>query len=101
MGLSYDEIVIRGKYYYPATSHYYGKDTLLTRVVECDRCHKKNIPACIGLDDADLCLECAAIIIKLVEDRKNNRVIIKEEPENSDSEEERSLMCSDQFGLFD
>lgn len=47
------DIIKKGRYYYPATSHYDN-----SKNVQCDRCFKNDLKACIGYDSMDLCLEC-------------------------------------------
>ena len=49
----YERILREGTFYYPAWRHY-GKRVS----VVCDRCHKRDINACIGLGDMDLCGMC-------------------------------------------
>lgn len=53
-----DKIVRKGKYYYPAYLHY-GKYT----IVSCDRCGQKNLLACIGYGEHDLCLGCVETMV--------------------------------------
>lgn len=58
-----------GKYYNPASTHYgEGKSVI------CDRCAKRNLNACIGYLDYDLCLSCADVV-----DRKVNKSILQEQ----------------------
>ncbi len=37
-------VLTHGKFYYPAWTHYGTPEITII----CDRCHKSNIPACIG-----------------------------------------------------
>ena len=53
------DIATKGSYYYPASKHY----NVLTRV-QCDRCRQTNLPACIGYQNADLCLKCADEVMR-------------------------------------
>lgn len=52
-----NEIVQKGVYYYPATSHYVRPCT-----VTCDRCMRTNLDASIGYNNLDLCMTCVATI---------------------------------------
>jgi hypothetical protein len=52
------EIVIHGKFFFPAWKHYNNPTT----DVRCDRCFKTNLVSCIGHMDRDLCLNCADIV---------------------------------------
>ena len=52
------KVVTNGKYYYPANLHY-GKDVC----VVCDRCGHKNLIACIGYEEHDLCLSCVESMV--------------------------------------
>lgn len=56
-----DKIVRKGKYYYPAYLHY-GKYT----IVSCDRCGQKNLLACIGYEEHDLCLGCVETMVNKI-----------------------------------
>src|SRR3990172_4781987 len=51
---TFQKIVQLGKYYFPAHLHY-SRETTIT----CDRCQRNQIPACIGWQQYDLCLNCA------------------------------------------
>lgn len=55
MNRLYEDIYRYGKYYFPAQAHYNSNV-----VVHCDRCLKEDISACIGWEEHDLCLRCAA-----------------------------------------
>ena len=52
--MNLEKIVKEGQYYYPAWSRYGPNNT-----VTCDRCQSRGLISCIGLDQMDLCLECA------------------------------------------
>jgi len=52
--MSFERIINNGVYYFPAWKHY-GNQNL---TVNCDRCNKSNLQACIGHGDIDLCLSC-------------------------------------------
>tara|TARA_R100001163_G_C5067658_1_gene206961 strand:+ start:3220 stop:3663 length:444 start_codon:yes stop_codon:yes gene_type:complete len=52
------DIAKYGNYYCPASKHYF-KDS----VVQCDRCEKTNLKACIGYRENDLCLTCTNQIL--------------------------------------
>jgi hypothetical protein len=45
----------KGSYYIPAWKHYNTKDSN----VQCDRCKRTNLVACIGWQKYDICLTCA------------------------------------------
>jgi hypothetical protein len=60
--MSFPDIVTNGKYYNPANSRY-APDS----VVICDRCKKRDLLACIGYLDQDLCLPCADQVIVIME----------------------------------
>lgn len=66
----HEKICKYGTYYYPATKHYDGA----SNGVECDRCYKVNLDACIGWDRYDLCLECASIIANIIKKNKKQEV---------------------------
>jgi|AntRauTorckE6833_2_1112554.scaffolds.fasta_scaffold178028_2 hypothetical protein len=53
----YIDIYKLGTYYNPSQNHY-GKDV----EVSCDRCLKRDLVACIGWGDHDLCLTCASFV---------------------------------------
>jgi len=55
---NFKDIVISGTFHYPANSRYSSNS-----VVVCDRCQKRNLLACIGSGDKDLCLPCADLVI--------------------------------------
>lgn len=50
------EIIQNGSFYAPASKNY-GKDRGEITVV-CDRCDDKDILACIGYEEYDLCILC-------------------------------------------
>ena len=54
-------IVMRGKLYNPASSHYPIQGSYLSHEVSCDRCHAQ-IDVSIGIDNKDLCLDCVAFV---------------------------------------
>jgi len=56
---TFRQIVHNGQYYFPASNHYQRATT-----VNCDRCQRSQIPACIGWREFDLCLGCAQIIVE-------------------------------------
>ena len=60
-----EKVATEGTYYNPATSHYNSS----CRVI-CDRCKTENLPACIGLGQLDLCLNCASDISKIQQTRR-------------------------------
>ena len=49
-----ENIIKYGVYYFPADKHSYSGT-----VVQCDKCLRSNLRACIGYRDLDLCLSCA------------------------------------------
>lgn len=53
-----------GTYYCPALNHYKLNPKATT--VICDRCKKKDLIACIGLEGKDLCLPCDEEISRLL-----------------------------------
>ena len=68
---NFQDVVLYGKFYYPASSHY-GSHT--TNVV-CDRCGKTGLVSSIGYrDNMDLCLNCADIVTIILEDRKKTLI---------------------------
>jgi hypothetical protein len=64
--MSFVDIVTNGKYYNPANCRYAPNS-----VVVCDRCKTRDLIACIGYLDQDLCLPCADQVIVIVERTKN------------------------------
>ena len=123
--MSFTDVAKHGQYYNPAHKHYQH----LTRVgVVCDRCKKKNLDACIGYQDLDLCLSCAErvneiikknestpthdihpyIRTRMVTDRftPSQKVIMTKMrtsrfDKNENSDDELSEMMTDRFDLFD
>jgi hypothetical protein len=53
-------ILERGVFYYPAGRHYGNPDAS----VNCDRCRRTGITACIGFDRFDYCLPCVDAIVR-------------------------------------
>ncbi|ARF08932.1 hypothetical protein Catovirus_1_982 [Catovirus CTV1] len=62
---NFEDIIKKGKYYYPANSHYMND----TKVI-CDRCFKNDITSSIGYDQLDLCLQCAEIVSNQMKNRE-------------------------------
>jgi hypothetical protein len=61
--MSFTDVAKHGQYYNPAHKHYQHH----ARVnVVCDRCKKKNLDACIGYQDLDLCLSCAERVNEII-----------------------------------
>lgn len=56
--MSFDNVVNNGNYFFPAWKHYGNKNL----AVNCDRCNKSNLQACIGYGEIDLCLNCVDIL---------------------------------------
>lgn len=54
----YTAILERGTFYFPAGAHYGNPDAK----VNCDRCKRSGIPACIGFERNDLCLPCVELV---------------------------------------
>jgi hypothetical protein len=52
-------ILERGIFYYPAGLHYGNPDA----GVNCDRCRRTGIPACIGFERYDYCLACVDAVV--------------------------------------
>lgn len=52
------EVLKHGCFAYPASSRY----SRPTKVI-CDRCDASDIPACVGLDTTDLCMDCVAVLV--------------------------------------
>lgn len=50
-------VIDRGKYYNPATSHYASEDDTEKQVF-CNRCKMGNLQECYGYEDYDLCMSC-------------------------------------------
>lgn len=69
-----EDVVLNGKYYNPAYSHYGYK----TNVV-CDRCKRTNLDICIGYKDQDLCFNCVDIINSLMTNKIVTNKIVKED----------------------
>jgi len=69
------EIVKKGKLYYPASDHYLNQ----TNNVQCDRCFRNNLDVSIGYNSRDLCLPCADIIAYQMNGNKiiNNDILVK------------------------
>jgi hypothetical protein len=65
-----EDIVKLGMFYFPAHKHYGHLTT-----VNCDRCFASNLPACIGYDKKDLCLDCAKIIINSLDKKTISPII--------------------------
>ena len=74
----YYKIYKYGKYYNPSRLHYVGATS---GDVGCDRCMKEDLPACIGWQDYDLCLQCIAII----DEKYDNGTLIIYESSDSES----------------
>lgn len=55
--LSFVDVIDHGTYFYPAWKHYGRKVDVI-----CDRCAEKNLTACIGFGERDLCLPCVAFL---------------------------------------
>ena len=63
-------IIENGKLYMPATSHY--AHLYQTKVVvSCDYCSKSNLKICVGLDQFDLCMDCAQRIADVFYNENN------------------------------
>ncbi len=60
------EIMETGTLFYPASKHYTA-DLLTNLCVSCDNCDATALPACIGKESADLCLQCAAKLTEHVQ----------------------------------
>ena len=58
---NYDRIVLYGRMYNPASSHY---DILGQTVVNCDRCRKVGIPISYGIpnENFDICVDCYNVV---------------------------------------
>lgn len=54
---SFVDVIDHGTYFFPAWKHY-GREVN----VICDRCATSNLPACIGFNTRDLCLQCVATL---------------------------------------
>jgi hypothetical protein len=65
------EVATYGFYYNPSASHYNSVSSNTTNTVNCDCCGKKNILACIGYGEHDLCLLCAYIVTASDEDKQH------------------------------
>ena len=55
---TYHHIIRGGTFYNPALKHYNKENGS----VNCDRCKRRDLPCCIGLEDQDLCMDCVAIL---------------------------------------
>ena len=51
-----------GEYFFPASAAY---PHMPEAVVNCDRCYKANLKACIHLGDRDLCLSCTEEVVNI------------------------------------
>lgn len=67
---NFEEIVVNGKYYYPANSHYNNDVTVI-----CDRCYKSDLVSSIGYNNLDLCLKCADIVSGLIKRKEQSNEI--------------------------
>lgn len=89
-------IVTRGKYYYPASSHYPKAYPVI-----CDRCNKTNLSACIGYESYDLCMHCVEKVIKNIEvPDDDEKVLVKMMPSRFRRDQDggdRTFMMSNKF----
>jgi hypothetical protein len=53
--MSFEEILMKGKFFFPAYSHYGSNSTN----IQCDKCFKNSLVISIGYLNRDLCLNCA------------------------------------------
>lgn len=65
----FKEIIRRGKFYFPASNHYVNNNEEI--IVNCDRCKRTKLLSCIGYKEFDLCLNCADIIIEIINNEEN------------------------------
>lgn len=56
------QIARTGEYFFPASAAY---PHIPEAVVNCDRCNKANLKACIHLGDRDLCLSCTEEVVNI------------------------------------
>lgn len=91
MSCSPEHIFKNGTYYNPATKHYDFQG-----IVNCDRCHRKNISVCIGYKDSDLCMRCVSYIEeKIAEEKINNSIRPLSEGRYEDPSTMTLMMSSD------
>jgi hypothetical protein len=55
----FNKILEYGTFFFPATKHY----GTIGSSVQCDRCHRANLKACVGYENMDLCLNCVEVIV--------------------------------------
>jgi hypothetical protein len=76
------EVAKKGKQYNPAYTHYITEGSTDATDdkkpnVTCDRCAKTNLTKCKGLDDKDLCLDCADELINLAKPKPKTEILRK------------------------
>ncbi len=90
--MNFEEIVLNGKFYFPAFTHYGGNPMLN---VTCDRCHRNQLKACIGYKENDLCMDCVEIISSKMNFDMNQLIPYKFKPPKIFPEEYLTRMASD------
>jgi hypothetical protein len=56
--LQFEKVIRFGRYHYPANLRY-----PVGSIVICDRCDQRDLRACLGYQNIDLCLPCAGIVV--------------------------------------
>ena len=94
--MDFKRVVEEGKYYYPAQNHY---PELNQGSVNCDRCRKTNLIACIGLDQCDLCLDCVSSIVtdRQLSDQTSSDLSNQTSSDSSSDDSNRTLMEQSMF----
>lgn len=93
MNKIHENICKYGTYYYPATKHYGNNCT----GVECDRCYKVKLDACIGWENYDMCLICVSVVTNMIKNKSiKPEITFPALTENNNV----TLMVQDQFGPF-
>ena len=91
--MNFKEIVEKGEYYFPASTHYSNEKSS----VVCDRCYKENISECVGYKEYDLCMACVDQVKNGSSGPKTNDDLMTY-MEQDMFNEPRSLMQQGMFG---
>lgn len=91
--MNFLNIIKKGTYYYPALKHYDLDDGNII----CDRCNRNNIPACIGYNDKDLCMECVNDIISFEKTKTTSEVHVKAKTKTKSKDKLKSKMRQSMF----
>ena len=92
-------ILERGQFYFPAGMHYGNPDG----GVNCDRCRRTGLKACVGFDRFDYCLPCVEAVAAVAARPADMSVAAPRVPRNLPGEgprwedRYRTLMVQDMF----